>query len=94
MKTKSEVEYLKQNWYYDPCWDIEKTEGFEDYREELLVFRTQQELKWKNNHHKALWLKSCKMGISGNIALTEYLLELEKKIQGLEGYIDRVDRKR
>lgn len=38
-KTVEEVDALKLNWIKDPCWDIEETEGFEEYREELLAFR-------------------------------------------------------
>lgn len=39
MKTKQDVHALKENWVNDPCWDIENTEGFEEYKEELLEFR-------------------------------------------------------
>lgn len=39
MKTREEVESLKANWAADPCWDIEATEGFEEYRDELIAFR-------------------------------------------------------
>ena len=43
-KTREEVEALKANWLQDPCWDIEKTEGFEEYASELLSFRMWQEV--------------------------------------------------
>lgn len=39
MKTKDEVQALKDSWLKDPCWDIEDTEGFEDHYEELLAYR-------------------------------------------------------
>lgn len=39
MKTKDEVQALKDSWSKDPCWDIEDTEGFEDHYEELLAYR-------------------------------------------------------
>ncbi len=45
MKTKKEIEDLKANWKADPCWDIEVTEGFEDHKEELKVFRLAHEAK-------------------------------------------------
>lgn len=45
-KTKEEVEELKRNWKHDPNWDIEDTEGFEDYREELVKFREENETGW------------------------------------------------
>lgn len=37
MKTKEDLEQLKRSW--DGGWDIESTEGFEEYRDELLSFR-------------------------------------------------------
>ena len=50
MKTQEEVEKLKWEWVNDPCWDIEETEGFEEYKEVLLEFRklheTEREKKW------------------------------------------------
>lgn len=39
MKTREEVEELKRQWKKDPHWDIADTEGFEDYRDELLKFQ-------------------------------------------------------
>ncbi len=39
MKTREEVEALKKEWEHDPCWDIEGTEGFEEYYSELLEYR-------------------------------------------------------
>jgi hypothetical protein len=38
------IDELKSNWKADPCWDIETTEGFEDYRQELYIFRLETEL--------------------------------------------------
>jgi len=43
MKTRAEVNELKENWQADPCWDLEDTEGFEDYRKELAAFRLSYE---------------------------------------------------
>lgn len=36
--SREDVENLKASWAKDGCWDIEETEGFEAYREELLAF--------------------------------------------------------
>lgn len=47
IKSEKEVESLKQNWLEDPCWDIEDTEGFEEYSKELLKFRLKQEKTWE-----------------------------------------------
>lgn len=37
---------LKANWCENPCWDIEDSEGFEDYHDELLKFRQEKEFEW------------------------------------------------
>lgn len=47
MKTQADVEALKVNWMSDPIWDIEETEGFEEYKVELKVFRLKMMLKWQ-----------------------------------------------
>lgn len=49
LKSRAEIEALKENWLSDPCWDIEDTEGFEAHYGELYAFRLAQE----NVHMKA-----------------------------------------
>jgi hypothetical protein len=64
MKSREEVEKLKRDWLHDGCWDIETTEGFEDYTDELLKFRRDTEAGEKirrENHHKELADKLCPM---------------------------------
>jgi hypothetical protein len=51
-KTITEIESLKNNWLKNPCWDIEDTEGFESYKEELLAFRLHKEKEWEENRTK------------------------------------------
>ena len=46
MKTRDEIEFLKAEWRYDPIWNIETTEGFEDYHAELLAYRLGVEAEW------------------------------------------------
>jgi len=41
------IEQLKQEWLQDPCWDLEDTEGFEEFRTELLAFRLSKEAERK-----------------------------------------------
>lgn len=50
--TAEDLQALKDNWFNDPCWDIEDTEGFEEYKEELLTFRKEQEAKWKAQQYE------------------------------------------
>jgi len=47
-KTPIEIEDLKRQWVKDPCWEIEDTEGFEAYKEELKKFSEEQTKKWKD----------------------------------------------
>lgn len=50
------VEKLKRSWLNDPCWDLEDTEGFETYRQELKEFsdkaKTDAELAAKKEHDR------------------------------------------
>ncbi len=43
------LEVLKTNWSNDPTWDIEDTEGYEDVRQELYVYRLETELGHARN---------------------------------------------
>lgn len=46
LKTTEELEKLKKDWSSDPYWDIENTNGFEEYKEELLEYRFKCQSKW------------------------------------------------
>lgn len=49
------VEDLKAQWKADPCWDIEETEGFEDLRNELLIWRLEYERnQYRDRLHELL----------------------------------------
>jgi hypothetical protein len=37
------LEELKQQWDRDPSWDLETTEGYEDFRQELYIYRLETE---------------------------------------------------
>jgi len=43
MPTREQIEKLKASWAADPCWDIEDTDGFEEYRDELAAFAAERE---------------------------------------------------
>ena len=47
MKEPNELEALKRSWERDPCWDLEDSDGFEEYREELLAFSEERKAHWK-----------------------------------------------
>lgn len=66
MKTREEVDALKRNWENDPIWDIEETEGFEEYRDELRKYRLAAELQWFN--------KQLELPVAGEFVNTEELI--------------------
>lgn len=70
------IEDLKQNWRNDPCWDIERTEGFEEYAGELLEYRLQYEyerIKVDDIQLAAMFVELAKA--------RENVADLEKKIE-------------
>lgn len=58
VKTREDVEKLKKDWEWDPCWDIETTEGFEKYRDELVAFQETKRKEWANQKEQNR-LKEC-----------------------------------
>ena len=89
MATTGDIEALKENWRNDPCWAIETTEGFEQHREELLDYRLEQEKKCEAWRYEKLQEKSRRMGIPGNMELTQYIENLEYQIQQLWKAIEK-----
>ena len=47
MKSRKQINELKEAWLKEPCWDIEDTRGFKDHQEELHNWRLEQAAKWK-----------------------------------------------
>ncbi len=67
MKSREDVEKLKWQWKVNPIWDIETTEGFEEYHDELLAYSNQCKAEWKEKlkrHHEFLASKLCPMSFS------------------------------
>lgn len=63
MKTREEVEYLKQGWKEEPEWNIYETEGFEEYREELKIYQEEQEALWKKQREENDKQEAFELGI-------------------------------
>lgn len=82
MKSKYEIELLKDRWESDPCWDIEDTEGFEDHYIELKAYRLGKEVDWKQRRQARLWAESS--GLKCSTELAEYIFSLESRIKELE----------
>jgi hypothetical protein len=85
MKTMSEIEDLKSQWESDPCWDLEDTDGFEDYEDELLAYRKQKEIEWKQKAKQKVRDKAAELGCPENLKLAEYVMSLEWRLEKLEG---------
>lgn len=75
------LEELKANWKQDPCWDIEDTEGFEEFHDELLSWRMAYESqrdeearKRLETHHKDI---KSQLGIN-NVFMSFYLHTFEE----------------
>lgn len=88
MKTPEEIQKLKDSWGFDPIWDIEYTEGFEEHYEELKKYREEQESIWDKKNTERLLKKAEKMGIPDNLVLVKHILNIEYKIDSLEKEID------
>lgn len=87
MKTRKEVEKLKNDWLEDPIWDIETTEGFEEYHEELKKFANNEEKKWKDAQLKEAYkqiIEARNLGVEG---LHRLLLKQQEDIEKMQNAI-------
>lgn len=87
MKSREDVEQLKKNWKSDPLWDIERTEGFEEYYDELLAYRNEIYAERKKEWDAKLLQRSIELGIEGNLKLVDYIEYLKRRIELLEEMI-------
>lgn len=82
VKSMDDINALKRNWMGDPCWDIEETEGFEVYADELRQFRLEREAEQRGRETLRVELKTAELGI--NAALLRYIERLERRIALME----------
>lgn len=75
------ISNLIVQWESDPCWDLEETEGFEVYREDLLAHRLKKEAEWFNDYQAKLEAKAVEIGAPGNLTAAEYVMELERRLE-------------
>lgn len=81
MKTREEVDALKKSWLKDGCFDIEDTEGFEEYRDELKLFSEEvRKINEADNKVRAARLHASKD--IGGMTLREHYAGL-----AMQGYI-------
>jgi hypothetical protein len=88
MKTAAQVNALKEDWKLDPCWDIETTEGYEDYKDELWRFRIQYEKEQTEKENKRLQEKADAWGCS--VKLVSYIEFLEWRITNLDASLTSI----
>ena len=70
-KTTEELDALKKNWMNDPCWDIETEEGFEDYKDELLAYRKEQEAEWQHEAEERIARRARVVAIETGVTNSE-----------------------
>jgi len=68
-------------------WDIERTEGFEEYYDELFAYRNEIEEEETKKWNARLLQRSIELGVEGNIKLVEYIEYLKRRIEMLEEMI-------
>lgn len=83
-RTQEEIEQLKRDWNRDPCWDIEGTVGFEEHREELLMYRLRCKAEADADLYAEKVKKAEAIGCPGNIELAEYVMGLEYRLDRLK----------
>lgn len=81
------VEDLKASWRDDPTWDIESTTGFEASYDELKAYRLMMEDMYARERDARLYARAKVLGCPGNIALVQYIEQLERRITELENAV-------
>ena len=84
MKTREELQRLKDNWSRDPCYNLEDAKGFEEYREELRAYSEQWKAQWQQEWEARIARKAEQIGCPGNLSLARYVLCLEDRLERLE----------
>lgn len=87
-KTKKQLDELKAQWEADPCWDIEETEGFEDYHDELAKFRKDTENRW--DYERIMRIDTQAFRLECSFKTAKYTLALEDRIAKLEDTISKL----
>ena len=89
-KTLQDIERLKKDWFDDPCWDIENTDGFEEYASELKEYRLYCEDVWLTKRRNELEKKADLLGFPGNPFIAKYIERLEDRITSLEEIVENI----
>jgi len=79
--TAADLDNLKAQWLCDPCWDIEDTEGFEQWKDELREFRLMVEARWENESNARLLGLANALGCSPQVA--QKIVEMRERLDRL-----------
>ena len=87
--TRDDVEKLKANWEGDPIWDLEDTEGYQAYRDELKAFSEAKHAEWQahreeRERRRAAMVTVCADKLGCSYRTAAYILALEERIKRLE----------
>jgi len=80
-KTPKELTDLIAQWKADPCWDIEDTEGFEQYKDSLKLLRIEYHEKCRKDEEMRLMRKAFELGCT--VEVLKYIEDLERQIKKL-----------
>lgn len=75
-RTDAEINQLKRDWEADPCWDLYRTDGFEEHEEELRSYQEKKEQEWKEEFKQ----KAESLGLEG---LYSMILSQQAEIERL-----------
>ena len=87
-RTRADVERLKADWTSDPCWDLEDTPGFEEFRDELRDYASRIREEGERFYREGLEEFARTIGVPGNVALAEYVRNLERRLSAAENRLD------
>jgi hypothetical protein len=82
MKTREEVQALKESWRRDPCFDLYGQVGFEEYWDELGAYQEMCERMWGQDRQKKIEEEKAeaeKLGLYGLYSLIKEIQILQKR---------------
>lgn len=84
MKTEEEFKELMRQWQKDPSWDLEDTEGFEEYRDRLLKVSKFWKWTWKEEARKKREIFEIQAEQMTNVELMDEIVRLKARVEELE----------
>jgi hypothetical protein len=86
MKTRDEIEQLKAAWDYDPLWDLDRTEGFEEHAEELREHQAMREREATQQREQEIANRAKKLNCSRELVM--YIERLEWQVEAVQSKLD------